>query len=238
MKRLAKKALWAYKKACGLLDIRPCSEALFFTSFMDATMEAERNAEAARMGYWWDLPRSIPTQKALVVLWHFPEYPLLLRQVRRKDALVMVAKGYEWMRAVAGGGQFEHMGERSLPVNLVRALSSGRPVAVMLDYCYQGTERCAPVNFMGRKATMPDGILELARRYGYSVHLLGPVEGYCHEILRIEKLTPGEGEPAQIITSAIEGAILAAPGRWLLWPSLDRRWWAAGADWDIWGRTS
>ena len=57
-----------------------------------------------------------------------------------------------------------------------RALKAGRPVFAMFDYCYPDSHSLV-TEFLGRPARTPAGLLLLARRFGYTAHVVSAARG-------------------------------------------------------------
>lgn len=169
-------------------------------------------------------------ERRLLVTWHFPEYPLILPTARLHDILVLIAQEAEWMTSAAGKEDLYLFRPPSTPIRILRAFKEGRPVAAMLDYCYDETAY-EVADFLGYPARTPSGIFALAQRFRYEVEVLSFRDG---KLVIIDSFTAADGtirDSVQRVNQAIEGEILRDPVRWLLWPSVDRRW--IGVDYEL-----
>jgi lauroyl/myristoyl acyltransferase len=195
---------------------------IFMLEHLNAWAEHRRYAEQAVRGdrLAFELP---DIAGHVVVTWHFPEYPLLLPLVGCQGALVLIAERAAWLDATQHGAELCLFREPGGALTVARAFRDGRPIVAMLDYCYDDTSSVlAP--FCGYPAKTPAGVFRLAHRFGYEMTIVAMDEsGYPSAA---GSFTPGpDAEKAAERTNAtLERLILAAPPRWLLWPSVDRRW--------------
>jgi hypothetical protein len=161
--------------------------------------------------------------RRVLVTWHFPEYPLLLPLVGRQEALVLIAQQAAWLDAASRGAELCLFRQPGGAMTVARAFRGHRPIVAMLDYCYDETASVV-ASFCGYPTRTPAGVFQLAQRFGY-------------ELLVVE--LDGEGVPAVAdsfvpnadvaaaaarVNAVLERSIFAAPPRWLLWASVDRRW--------------
>jgi lipid A biosynthesis acyltransferase len=182
--------------------------------------------DAAAIGDPPATPQTLDLSRKLLVGWHRPDFPLWIRDLPQGDVLVLTAREAGWLLEVEGiGHEFYCFLRPRLGSRLVRAFHAGRPVFAMLDYCYEGTVQ-ASVEFLGRPAATPVGVLQLALRFGYDVVFLDQA-GSPPEPLS----WPAGGDVGELalqINRRIEEGIQAHPSRWLLWAWGSRRWDAAG----------
>jgi hypothetical protein len=160
-------------------------------------------------------PQELDLSRKLLVGWHSPEFPLWIRDLPQGDVLVLTAREAGWLLEPEGiRHEFYCFLKPRLGSRLVRAFHAGRPVFAMLDYCYEGTVQ-RPVEFLGRPASTPTGILDLALRFGYDVLFLDRPGVPLEPVPR-----PAGGDVEELalwINQRIEKGIQSSPPRWLLW---------------------
>lgn len=157
--------------------------------------------------------------------YHHPEYPRLANFVLASNTAVVVARDAWWMTE-AGISTINIQHTR----RIVEAISAGRSILAMMDYCYDCTKSAVFAPFFGYPTRTPTGVLSLAKRYRRGVEALAP-DGSS-----LWRLTPSEVAMSSVesmtceLNSAFEDAIRRDLHRWLLWASVDRRW--IGVDYD------
>jgi len=161
--------------------------------------------------------------RRVLVTWHFPEYPLLLPLVARQDALVLIAQRAAWLEAVPLGAELCLFREPGGAMAVARAFRAHRPIVAMLDYCYDETASVI-ADFCGYPARTPAGVFRLAHRFGYELTVVQlDANG---EPAVVDSFFPDADavDAASRVNATLERSIFAAPARWLLWASIDRRW--------------
>ena len=162
-------------------------------------------------------------QKTVFIGWHFPEYPRLAEMVDQMNILVLIASEHSWLLENMKEENVLLFRKEGVSSKLIRALANHRPIYAMLDYCYS-TSQSLDVDFLGYPAKTPFGLIKLAIKYGYQFRFVnmrdkelvikkfeGPDQSDVHDVL-------------EFYNKEIEAAIMEAPSRWLLWPSVDNRW--------------
>lgn len=219
---LARKAEWAYRtflaKTNGTPRI-PLDEFQHF--FLRASTEFYLNAAAAS-ACPGEAPAGEDHGPVLYVTLHVPEYPFLANALRRvRNAVLLVAQDADWLARAAKGVELFRFRERNV-VDLRAIFRRGAPVAAMLDYAYDETG-CVDVPFLGHEARTPAGVFALAGRSGYTVEVVAARrQGW--EVLDRFAAPRDVRAAAARAAAALDREIVDAPARWLLWPSVDRRW--------------
>lgn len=161
--------------------------------------------------------------RRVLVTWHFPEYPLLLPLVGRQQALVLIAQQAAWLDAASQGAELCLFRQPGGAMTVARAFRAHRPIVAMLDYCYEETASVI-ASFCGYPARTPAGVFHLAHRFGYELVVVElNADG---EPTVADSFMPGADVAAAAarVNAVLERSIFAAPPRWLLWASVDRRW--------------
>lgn len=164
-----------------------------------------------------ELQAAAPT---LYVLWHFPEYPLLMGNLLGQNVTVAVAQDSEWLRPLARVGLAANFNRTGGLMALRRACEKRQPVAMMLDYCYEGT-RHRVADFLGLPCKTPSGLIEVSLRLGYAICLVSSSD----LSIRVEQVPPHQdvNDCIHWLNARISEHIERDPTRWLLWPSLNSR---------------
>jgi lauroyl/myristoyl acyltransferase len=160
-----------------------------------------------------------------------PEWPLILAAVPRVNGLALIAQDAAWIRRAVGSSSVLPFRKAGAVVALARAFRSGRPIAAMLDYCYDETA-AVEAPFLGRMSRTPIGLFALARRYGYRIDVLSVADGAACTVEQIESREVAISDNVMLagtVNAAIGRQVLLDPARWLLWPALDRRWTGSDA---------
>lgn len=217
-----RKAAWAYRRAAERLGVATSPPGVFELRHLDAWDEhrvyAERVARGARLVA--DVP---DLTRQVLVTWHFPEYPLLLPLVARQQALVLIAQPAASMTEASYGAELCLFRQPGGAMAVARAFRAHRPIVAMLDYCYDETASVI-ADFCGYPARTPAGVFRLAHRFGYELAVVElNAEG---EPTVIDSFAPDDDVTAAAtrVNGVLERSIFAAPPRWLLWASVDRRW--------------
>ncbi len=169
------------------------------------------------------VPAGSRLERALYLGWHFPEYPLWLENLSRWGLLILVARLAAWMEETTGRDALCDFRDPALNLALPRALKAGRPVFAMFDYCYPDSH-ALETEFLGLPARTPAGLLLLARRFGYTVHVVSVREGLPAILDTFDPAALPVEECARRINATLEAEILRDPPRWLLWPMGEERW--------------
>jgi hypothetical protein len=226
---LARKAYWAYSHFLLHSKAGQPRSHSFELEYLDAWCDHYISAVQASAQFMAEMPSTTVAQK-LLVTWHFPEYPLFLPAVRLHNILALIAQEAEWMISAAGRENLYLFRPPATSLGIVRAFKEGRPVAAMLDYCYDETSVIVS-DFLGYPARTPGGIFVLAQRFGYQIEVLSFRDG---KFVIVDSFGAADGtipDSVQRVNQAIENEILRDPVRWLLWPSVDRRW--IGVDYEL-----
>ena len=228
---LARKAEWAYrhvqkrKGAAGQSAPRS-----FQSDYLKAWRTFYEHAAMASADCMTMIPVAA-TYRKLVLTWHFPEYPLMLPSVRfLHRGLALVARRGGWMVEVAGTQYLLPFRSAGEALRLARAFRTGRTICAMLDYCYEETASVKS-DFLGYPAHTPVGVFALAARFGYGVEVLSHRGGELVSVDSFPATTGTIEQNVQRVNRRIEEEILSSPCRWLLWPSVDRRW--IGVDYQL-----
>jgi len=154
----------------------------------------------------------------LYVIWHFPEYPLLMHHLAKRNVIVAAAQDAEWLRPLAQVGLVANFSRMEGLIALRRACEKGQSVAMMLDFCYEGT-RNRVAKFLGLPCKTPSGLIELAHRFGLGVRLISISDNLiCTEL--VPSFVNDADDCLEWLNTKISGCIERDPTRWLLWPSL------------------
>lgn len=170
-----------------------------------------------------DLVPEGATERGLFLGWHFPEYPLWLENMSRWGLLLLVARVSAWMTETVGREALCNFRDPALNFAIPRALKAGSPIFAMFDYCYPDSHSVV-TPFLGRPSRTPGGLLHLARRYGYTVHVVSARDGLPVILDRFEAAGLTVEESAGRINAVIGDEILRDPTRWLLWAIAEDRW--------------
>lgn len=218
---VARKAQWVFQQCFG--------EALHPAAFYHRHIEAWREfllAAARGRGPGAVVPEGSRPERALYFGWHFPEYPLWLENMSRWGLLLLVARVSEWMAEITGRDALCNFRDPALNFAIPRALKAGRPIFAMFDYCYEDSHSVV-TGFLDRPSRTPGGLLHLARRFGYEVHVVSAREGLPVILDSFDPAPLAVEECARRINAAIEKEILEDPARWLLWAIAEERWTSA-----------
>ena len=224
--QLARKARWALERARA----RGCSferTASFEEGYLAAWSDFYLYAAHAHGGARLLAPDVEPG--TVYLTWHMPEYPLLLGHLRRFAPLVLIAQDADWMTRSLGEENLLPFRPQLDMSRLAEGLAARRPIAAMIDYCYDET-RHVETPFLGYPARTPSGLFVLAARCDYAVCVAGVRDGVAVELVRLDPVPSDPVECAAAVNTAVESEICADPSRWLLWPSVDRRW--SGVDYN------
>ncbi len=216
-----RKAYWAYGKAAERLNLpqRFTFELEYLTSWSEYYLHAATSVAS-------DTTTVLDSVKEHTILatWHHPEAPLLMSEIKRIGALTLIAQEARWMVDLMGASNTLLFRDNpSSAIHLLRAFRKGRSIACMIDYCYDETVNVeAP--FLGYQSATPIGLLMLASNFGYKIDLVSyKYNNAC--IIASEYASNWKAEDLAIwINSHLESEIISEPARWLLWPSVDRRW--------------
>ena len=215
-------ALKAYFRHFSASNIEP--DPLFLTQFTEAWVDFTINALAnvAKIRPATQVEDfSLPGGRILYATWHFPEYPLILDELVRKNIIAVVAQNSFWMRKLEINRLTLNFNTAANIFRLRRVLEAGQPLLMMFDYCYSGT-RNRSVQFMGEPTATPSGLIEWARRHGYEVRFITIQGSQFHSEAILCANSPAL-ETMAALNVRIESDILAAPSKWLLWGSLEAR---------------
>jgi hypothetical protein len=171
-----------------------------------------------------DLPDHRSGVRALYLSWQFPSYPRFLGLVGQHGWLVLVAENRDWIESVVGPESTCNFRERRLSSRLPRALARGCTAYAMMDYCYPESSHVV-VPFLGLPARTPTGLIKLASRYGYTLHVVSADNAGITVVL--DSIAPEQLDPepaATRINQALGREILRDPPRWLNWAMADQRW--------------
>jgi hypothetical protein len=219
---VARKGEWVMRRCLG--DAR--TPAAAYQRHLEAWREFLLAAARGR-GPGAVVPEGTHPERSLYFGWHFPEYPLWLENMSRWGLLLLVARVSAWMEEITGPEALCNFRDPALNFAIPRALKAGRPIYAMFDYCYPDSYSVV-TGFLGRPARTPGGLLELARRFGYRVHVVSVKEGLPVFLDVFDPAPLPVEECARRINSAIETEILRDPARWLLWAIAEDRWEPAG----------
>lgn len=219
---LARKSYWAYEHFCTRMGHEILSPAWFQQRYLEAWSDFFLSAAQASRGQRLILPK-VETQKKIFIVWHFPEYPLLLPAVRDINALVLIAQQAQWMKLAAGENHLFNFLTAKNNLQLIRAFRLNQPIVAMMDYCYENTS-CSEIEFLSYKAKTPNGLIKLAKRYQYTIEIISLTDGLVQVLDSIPTPLYSMHDILSLINNLIEKAILSNPPRWLLWPSVDNRW--------------
>lgn len=211
------KAEWCYLRCCQATGRRP--DPLFHGAFLDAWVEYYLYAAHARQVP--DLPFEL-RPRTIWFTCHQPEIPLMFPLIRARGILSLLAQTPDWMVDRIGPANLLAFREVGASVRLLRAFQEGRSIGAMLDYCYDET-RAVTAPFLGFECRTPAGLLTLACRFEYDLALLDVSEG-VPKILSLRPATGPVEHLAALLNAELSAIIWREPARWLLWPSLDRRW--------------
>jgi lauroyl/myristoyl acyltransferase len=106
----------------------------------------------------------------------------------------------------------------------------GQPIVAMIDYCYEGTSHVM-ADFLGYPARTPTGVFAFARRHEYRISVMTWRDGAIVVADSFDAASASIEVNVQRVNTTVEREILARPERWLLWPSVDRRW--SGVDYEL-----
>jgi hypothetical protein len=221
---LARKAGWAYRRAASRCGRPALSRGVFELWHLDAWREHGWYAGQAAAGV--RIAASVPDlRRTLLVTWHLPEYPLLLPLLAEQRALVLVAEVSPWLgaAAAASGADLCPFRRPGAGFEILRAFRDGRPVAAMLDYCYDETASVV-ADFCGYPARTPIGVFRVGYRFGYTTLFVQIDETGRVAVLDRFPCARDPVTAARRVNRVLERVIFDAPPRWLLWASVDRRW--------------
>lgn len=219
---IAKKANWAYQHFLRQTGSRSTFLNYFQTDFLQAWCDFFKYAAMANLNQKIEIPITDYRQK-LILTWHFPEYPLLVPEVCTNNILLVAAQKTNWMVSAAGLENLYLFRSGSTGISLIRAFKEQRPIAAMLDYCYDESSHIT-ANFLSYPARTPIGLFTLAEKFNYQIELLSFRDAEC---VVIDSFWANQGtilDNVIRVNQVIEKEILTDPARWLLWPSVDRRW--------------
>lgn len=161
-------------------------------------------------------------EATLSLVWHFPEYPLLMQRFMRDHVFSIVGDDATWTMPLVEHGLAGNFRTAAGLLRLKRALRARQSIAAAIDYCYVGT-RSLPVSFMGQVCDTPAGIVEycLAKNYRLQVITFNRGEAFaiglnlthCGDVATV----------LQTVNAIVADEILRDPSRWLMWPSLGTR---------------
>lgn len=203
-------------------SLKRAADPAFRTKFIGSWSDFTRNAlshigpacpDAVEIELGADSP-------ALYVVWHFPEYPLLLHSFHSRNVMVAVAQDAEWLQPLAKAGLAANFTRTDGLRALRRACERRQSVAMMADFCYEGT-RHRVANFLGAPCRTPSGLIELALRFGLAIRLVSIAGDFI-----ATEIAPAAGAVDDYIgwlNRRIGERIEFDPTRWLLWPSLAAR---------------
>jgi hypothetical protein len=217
---LARKAAWALARAREGMPELGDPPSGFASDFVRSWLRFFVHAAEASRGRRLALPIGI-RRRHLYVAWHFPEYPLLMPNLVGTGAAVLVAQRARWMEvATPGVARIDFL---SSPHAVKPRFARGDPIVAMLDYCYDATSAVvAP--FLGHPARTPAGLLAYTARFGYDLTVVSVRPDRSAAATQLDIGDAGPRELAERVNRAIAQEIRLAPARWLLWPSVDRRW--------------
>lgn len=219
---VAQKAQWVYRQCSGHPGLEPLPDILFRLRHLEAwrqfLLAAARDREPGE-----SLPEGGRGPRKLWLGWHFPEYPLFLEDAARWGFLALVPRSSPWIEERIGREALCNYRALSLNSTLPRALKAGRPIFAMFDHCYPDS-RSVVSGFLGRPSRTPGGLLHLARRFGYEVHVASTRDGLPVVLDSFDPAGLSVEECAERANAALEAEILRDPPRWLLWALADERW--------------
>jgi hypothetical protein len=218
---LARKAMWAASQVASN-GSAPAPDADFAADWLTAWARFYVDAATASTGGSLEIDKSDPGPD-LLLTWHHPAYPLLLRALGRIEGLALLAQPCAWMSAAAGADNVICFRAPGSPAAITRAFASGRHIAAMIDYCYDETAFVMSP-FLGLPSRTPVGVLRLASRFGYRVKVLSWAGKRPYIAASIPAAGLAPDRLANEVNEVISREIVADPTSWLLWPSLDRRW--------------
>lgn len=218
-------AVSAYEDFC--IKTRQFRKAGFAEGFLVAWAEFSINALSNVLGIapyspYVAGPVFQKSKPYLFILWHFPEYPLLMPRLIERRILTLTAQDSMWLAPLRDAGlSFNFRCQKSLRP-LVDTFKRKQSLAAMLDHHYPGT-RSRLVGFMSSLCRTPSGIIELAMQYDYNIALITVESGQSSS--QDIQYTKGESVDAVLcrLNDEITRSILLDPYRWLLWPSLNSR---------------
>jgi hypothetical protein len=215
-------AVWAYSHYLNISGNRNIGDAAeFIEHYENSWSDFLLNAAGALETTLKD--PALTYKQQLLIGWHCPEYPLWLPFASRHEILVLVARAETWMSSTINEEYLHCFRTQAISSKLPRALARRKPIFAMMDYCYEDTHS-ETAEFLGYPARTPAGLIQLAKRYDYDIVFL---------TMRNDSIVPTQPfnvksmSVSQIIkdlNAIIEREILRCPARWLLWPSVDRRW--------------
>jgi hypothetical protein len=219
-KPIARKALWAYShyllRTGQDAHVEPTFIEGYLHAWRDSILYLANGADHLKFDVVGDLSHTV------IAGWHFPEHTALISKVAEANALVLVAEEQAWMRPLRERNCLYCFRE-GFSLALPRALSAGRPVFAMFDFCYPETRHII-TDFLSYPTRMPAGLLQLARRYNYALRLASIRGRKIQFVANISSQDRDETQIAAELNRKLEREILRRPERWLMWPSVDQRW--------------
>jgi hypothetical protein len=219
MDREMRKAYWAYVKAAERLNMphRATFELEYLESWVDYYLHAATVVASD------STITNSAKERTIFLTWHHPEAPLLMAKIKSLGALTLIAQEAHWMLELMGSGNTLLFRNPSSSISLLKAFRKGRSIACMIDYCYDETVNVkAP--FLGYQASTPSGLLILASRFGYQIDFVSYKNKGIFKVASTHASNRTSQDLAAWINTHLEHEIIAEPARWLLWPSVDRRW--------------
>lgn len=204
-------------------EIDPDFQTKFQRSWAEFSVNALSNILPIQPAVTLSLESLRPIKEpTLCLLWHFPEYPLLMQRFMRDRIFSIVGDNAAWTIPLVEQGLAGNFRTRSGLLTLRRALRARRSIAAAIDYCYADTRSLA-VPFMGEMCDTPAGIVEYCLAHGYQLQVITVRRGEAFAI----NLDPDRcGDVRASLETAnivVADEIMRDPGRWLMWPSLGSR---------------
>lgn len=166
----------------------------------------------------------LPTIEAptLSLLWHFPEYPLLMQRFMRDRVFSIVGDDAAWTTPLVKQGLAGNFRSSGGLLKLKGALRSRQSIAAAVDYCHAST-RSLPVPFMGQVCDTPAGIIGYGLAKDYRLQVITARHGEAFAIALDPTHCRDVATVLQIANTIVADEILCDPSRWLMWPSLATR---------------
>lgn len=161
-------------------------------------------------------------ERVLIVGWHFPELPLLLRFAREMGVLLLVSQDAPWLDSLKSAGCTLNFRAAGGPRELAVQMARGRLVGAMLDHIHPDTGAVSAPLF-GRPARTPSGILDLCLANGYTIAFVAPRGDSIQIVHSLESHGHSTIELAAKVNEWLEEEVKRAPERWLMWPSVGFR---------------
>ncbi|MDO9048871.1 MAG: hypothetical protein Q7U66_14220 [Methylobacter sp.] len=219
MDREMHKAYWAYVKAAERLNMP--YRATFELEYLESWADYYLHAATAVASDASTLDGA--KERTILLTWHHPEAPLLMAKIQSLGALTLIAQEARWMLELMGAGNTLLFRNPSSGISLLKAFRKGQTIACMMDYCYDETVN-VKIPFLGYQAATPAGLLMLASRFGYQIDFISYKNNSACIIASTHARNRTAEDLAVWINALLEHEIIAEPTRWLLWPSVDRRW--------------